>query len=270
MKRNTPRHPKVFDLLQYLGLPQRSRPLVLGYLELLWHFTSEFAPQGDIGRYSDDRIEAAMDWHGHRGKLVEALTNAGWCDKSSRCRLVVHDWHVHAEDSVKKRLARSELPFLSVAEKMTEKCPEPIRTSADNGSLPKPLPKLKPMPQPNGMRGSLAIDLNGQTSQRFEEWFGTIWEPTRGNAHRTHAAQAYLSVVLLGFERDAFECTKSYVDGPGADSNRGYRPDNFLFEMAKDQFQTRWPKNGVEPPRRLSATERAAHQWEKDHPGELT
>jgi len=64
MKRGTPEHPKVYDLCDRLGC---DRPTAVGYLELLWHITAKYTPQGDIGRYSDRRIEAALDWVG-RGK----------------------------------------------------------------------------------------------------------------------------------------------------------------------------------------------------------
>ena len=172
MKRGTPRHPKIWDLLDALELPLRSRAVVIGYLELLWHFTAEFAPQGDIGRYSDDRIEGAMDWYGTRGKLIEALVRSNWIDRiappegesdlpptstdthvrvttnSSRCRLVVHDWHDHADDATRKRLSRLGLPFLSDTAKLTGKCQQPIRTTAENICLPEPLPKPQPQPQP--------------------------------------------------------------------------------------------------------------------------
>jgi hypothetical protein len=90
-----------------------------------------------------------------------------------------------------------------------------------------------------------AADLNSQISGRFEDWF-MLWSGTRGNAHRSHAAQAYLSEVLLTREADAFACAESYLAGPGSDHTHGYRPDNFIFEMAKDEFKTRFtPVNGT-------------------------
>ena len=58
MKRNTSNHPKVYELAEALKV---KRPAALGYLQLLWDFTAEYAPEGDIGRYSDSRIEAALD-----------------------------------------------------------------------------------------------------------------------------------------------------------------------------------------------------------------
>ncbi len=90
------------------------------------------------------------------------------------------------------------------------------------------------------LRKPNADDLNGQTSGRFEEWFG-IWSGVRGNAYRPHAFQAFVSMVLVDRESDAMACAQSYIAGPGADPAHGYRPDNFIFEMARDKFLTRWP-----------------------------
>src|SRR5205823_5688049 len=91
----------------------------VGYLELLWHFTAKYAPQGDVGRFSDARIEAALDWSGKPGKLVGALVTAQWLDRHPKWRLLVHDWRDHADDATRKRLARSNLQLLSLAGELT-------------------------------------------------------------------------------------------------------------------------------------------------------
>jgi len=106
------------------------------------------------------------------------------------------------------------------------------------------------------LRKPNADDLNGQTSPNFEQWFA-IWAAVRGNAYRPHAFQAYVSTVLLARESDAMECAQSYVAGPGSDPAHGYRPDNFLFEMARDSFNTRWPAKPAAPERRETAIESA-------------
>src|SRR5262245_380173 len=103
MKRGTPTHPKVFELAGALKI---SRPTAIGILELLWHFTAQYAPAGDVGRYSNVRIAAAVDWRRNPEVLVNALVTTRWLDPSEGSRLVVHDWCVHADDSVRKRLAR--------------------------------------------------------------------------------------------------------------------------------------------------------------------
>ncbi len=104
------------------------------------------------------------------------------------------------------------------------------------------------------LRKPTADDLNGQTSPNFAMWFA-IWSDVRGNAYRAQACQQYLSVVLLARENDAMECARSYVSGPGADPGHGYRPDNFLREMAGDSFKTRWPTQPRAPQRQETATE---------------
>lgn len=116
MKRGTPRHPKFRDLCEQLNCPV---PLAVGYLELLWHFTAEFAPQGDIGRYSDKRIEGALEWRKGSGLLVGVLTTSGWIEAHPHLRLIVHHWHQHCDDSVRKKLARLGLSFLTDIAKVT-------------------------------------------------------------------------------------------------------------------------------------------------------
>ena len=151
MKRGTQRHPKFSYLRELL---KTSVPATVGLLELTWHFTQEYAPQGNVGRFDDARIEAAACWSGKRGRLVEALTLSGWLDADPEHRLLVHDWADHADGAVKKRLERAGLSFLTA----TPKTSGQRLTSADNGalararSLPTPLPALpipaSPTPEP--------------------------------------------------------------------------------------------------------------------------
>ena len=79
MKRGCPRHPKMAHLCKLLRIGLRD---AVGLLELLWHFTAEFAPCGDIGKYDDERIAAAMDWRrGKPGRLIAALIESRWIDR---------------------------------------------------------------------------------------------------------------------------------------------------------------------------------------------
>ena len=150
MKRGAPRHPKVADLCSLANI---RRPYAVGYLELLWHFTAEFAPQGDIGRFSDKRIESAVEWAGPRGKLVRSLVDSGFVNESKDFRLVIHDWHEHADDSVRRKLSRAGLQFLSVTPKVTGKLQEMYRhdgqhSDGQSGDARPPLPKPEPKPEP--------------------------------------------------------------------------------------------------------------------------
>lgn len=101
-------HPKFAHLKGILKLP---KAVLLGYLEATWHFTAAYAPQGNIGRFTDQQIEAWMEWDGEPGVLVAALTEAKWLDADQEHRLLVHDWHEHADKAVKQSLKNKKLGF---------------------------------------------------------------------------------------------------------------------------------------------------------------
>ncbi len=85
MKRGAPDHPKMFALAEALGV---RRPMAVGLIEMLIHFTAQYAPRGDIGRYDDKRIAAGLDWPGNPQKLIDGLVATRWVDRHARSR----DW----------------------------------------------------------------------------------------------------------------------------------------------------------------------------------
>lgn len=234
MKRGTPRHPKVYDLVQELGLPVRSRFMAIGYLELLWHFTAEFAPQGDIGKFSDGRIESAMDWTGAKGRLVEALTNSKWCDKSSRHRLVVHDWHEHADDSVRKRLSRAHLSFVTVTDEVTGQCPQPSQTSADNIRQPLPLPEPLPFPT----RGKMPEEPPKSLADPLEEFQRVFIGEMPDDAWREFMASVNTPELLTSLQANTplWMKTKKYRDGYGKDAKQFLRSGVWKLPPKKELF----------------------------------
>ncbi len=82
-----------------------------GLLDTLWYFTAQNCPAGDIGRFSDEEIAIGIDWKGDAEKLINALTETRWIDRNDSCRLSIHDWPEHCEESVHKHLARRGLYF---------------------------------------------------------------------------------------------------------------------------------------------------------------
>ena len=169
MKRGTPRHPKIQDLQESLGMPLYS---CVGILELLWHFAAEHAPQGDVGRYADKRIEAAIGWYGGAGKVVRALLAARWLDSHPVHRLLIHDWGDHADESVRRKLSRAGLTFLSIqqdTQKVTGYCTTPADSEPDMSRPPEPYPVHNPEPEPRHIR------MNG-ADRAYEVWFeGPFW-----------------------------------------------------------------------------------------------
>jgi hypothetical protein len=101
-------HPKFAELKAILRCPKWQ---VMGCLECIWHFAGKYTPQGNIGKYSDQAIEAWCEWDGEPGTLTAALIESRWLDKNSVHRLVVHDWHEHADDLVNAQLARQQQCF---------------------------------------------------------------------------------------------------------------------------------------------------------------
>lgn len=106
MKLTATRSPKFRRLMQATGM---SRVEAVGTLELLWLFTMEQAPSGDVGRWEDMDLEAELEWRGEPGDLIQALVDARWLDRCSQHRLVIHDWADHLPEFLQKRVDRGTL-----------------------------------------------------------------------------------------------------------------------------------------------------------------
>ena len=108
VKRGTITHPKFLHLCALLG---EDDVLVAGRLEFMWHFTAQYAPDGAIGKWPDGAIATAVRWRKEPAELIDHLVAAGWLDQHDAHRLVVHDWHEHADDAVHSSLARARRYF---------------------------------------------------------------------------------------------------------------------------------------------------------------
>ncbi len=255
MKRGTPRHPKVSHLAEILAIKLYA---AVGILEMLWHFAAEFCPQGDIGRYEDRRIAAAVSWSGRSDKLIDALVTAHWIDRDSTHRLVVHDWHIHADDAVKKRLERAKKPFLSdqqLAAKLTEHRPSGSPTDI---CLPVPVPSQSRMPEPSRVlahaqaasespaksrvrRAPTVTEIDGAASPKFGEWWDRWSRLTGLVQHKEAAARAWVSVVKTGDEDKIAACLERY--GASDQVARGVitNPDKWLFDQNRNAWAGDWP-----------------------------
>lgn len=101
---------KLTKLMRRLDI---DRPRAIGTLSLLWAFTQQSARRGDIGRHPDEDIALACDWERDPSELIEGLLYAGFLDRDSVHRLVIHDWSVHAPDFVKKTATRNKERLLT-------------------------------------------------------------------------------------------------------------------------------------------------------------
>lgn len=156
MKRRTWDHPKMRDLAESLDVPL---PHAVGILHLIWEWTGERCPEGNIGKFADKRIADAAHWTGEPTSFVQALIDSRWIDKSDEHRLLIHDWPEHCEDSIHIFLARhirffatGQMPKLSRLGKEERAQIEErylCAQDADSGAFRKPttaLPLPKPLP----------------------------------------------------------------------------------------------------------------------------
>jgi len=118
MKRGTIKHPKTLALAESLKIPIAQ---AIGHLEALWHFTAQYAIQGDIGRWDDKLIAESCLWDGEAERFTSALVECGWLDVDEEHRLVVHDWAEHADQSTKKVLANRKLEFIKSSRPKNQK-----------------------------------------------------------------------------------------------------------------------------------------------------
>jgi hypothetical protein len=99
------------SLAEKLEIPLHA---AVGIMEMLWHYSGEYTPKGDIGRLADGVIAKAVDWRGDTSKLISVLIQTGWLDVNEEHRLVIHDWPQHCEQYVERKLERCGQKFLSV------------------------------------------------------------------------------------------------------------------------------------------------------------
>ena len=111
MKMPAQRSPKFRDLKRLTG---RRKVELVGTLELLWLFTMEHAPSGDIGKWPDADIELECDWDGEPGFLITALVESGWLDRCLTHRLLVHDWSDHLPEFLRLKVSRGGLKIVEL------------------------------------------------------------------------------------------------------------------------------------------------------------
>jgi hypothetical protein len=113
-KRGTRSKPKFKRLCRRLNETSRG---ALGLLEIIWEIAATHARRGDIGRqWSDLDIAEEVGWERDPAELIDALVVEGWLDPCPVHRLVVHDWHEHADGSVIRSLKRETAARLDVKE----------------------------------------------------------------------------------------------------------------------------------------------------------
>lgn len=266
MKRGAPDHPKVMDLAHQLKV---SRPTAIGYLELLWHFTAKYAPQGNIGKFTDERIEAALDWTGVNSGLIRALLRSHWLQRSTNFRLVVHDWHDHCDNSVKKNLQRAGLPFLSNQQDSRKMSRQNLDTSGQNvdnvgQSIERSRPSLSlshshSHTSANADEDGHSLETNGrgkETEKERRRWFEEEFWPVVWKKIAVGSARKAWLKKITSREIAEKAIVAALAQGPEI-LRRGSRPDATVLHPASWINAERWedetqePLLPLEPPKQL-------------------
>jgi hypothetical protein len=259
LKRGTPRHPKTLALAKAANI---SIPTAVGYLELLWHFTAEYAPRGDIGRYDVNYIEASILWKGPHGKLIEAMRETGWIDPPSAPPrgseygatteevLRIHDWGDHCDEATRKRLHRAGLSFVEVSEKVTGR----RQTSRAREATPEPEPVAGP--KPADAHTASAGPTNGACALLPADMFHPWYDGYPGRkSDPDGACRAWISVITAETVAAAFACRDRYAASDEVARGILMEAKKFIDVQARNKWRGVWPPAGTQK-RPESASER--------------
>lgn len=144
-------HPKTLTLKSILKC---SYPCVIGHLELLWKFTAQHSPRGNLGKWPDSAIASACGWEGEASEFCAALVAAGYVDTHPSERFVVHDWKEHCPQWVRAQLAKSSLTFVSTTTTELSSVASSVSSSEPSTipSLAKPSQESKNKIAPDGAK----------------------------------------------------------------------------------------------------------------------
>lgn len=157
MKRGTPDHPKTIMLtiaLEKIYTAHRKkssfggRAEAVGILETLWHWCSQYAIQGDIGKWPDDVIAQGIGWTFSGNELISALIDARWIDRAPHpFRLVIHDVRDHATNIWRQNLQDAGLTWWDGSSPRKYKL-QKLEDKLQKNSRTSPQPEPEPEPEP--------------------------------------------------------------------------------------------------------------------------
>jgi len=91
-------HPKTRKLARRVG----GTATAVGHLHCLWWWALDYAPDGDLSRFSDEEIADGAEWAGDPTEFVTALRDSGFVDVATQS---LHDWSDYGGKVIYKRVA---------------------------------------------------------------------------------------------------------------------------------------------------------------------
>ncbi len=92
-------NPKTRKLSRLLGV---NVPTVIGHLQCLWWWATDYAQDGELSKYDDEDIADAMMWDKEPKELIEALVKVRFLDEDETGRRI-HDWWEYAGKLIDRR-----------------------------------------------------------------------------------------------------------------------------------------------------------------------
>jgi hypothetical protein len=140
-KRGIIEHPKTVELSTILNIPTC---FAVGILECLWQWVARHRHTGDITDVKPSVLARAIQYTDEPDALWSALLETRWIDKLDD-RVVVHDWHEHADNTTRESLVKSGKTFWNGT---FARRAQPGRPRNSSETPPKHGPKLHQTPQP--------------------------------------------------------------------------------------------------------------------------
>lgn len=249
MKREATSHTKMKLLSRKLRLPLYS---CVGIMELLWHLTAREAPQGDIGKLSNESIAIGIDYEGDADALVAVLQECGWLEQSEGHRLVIHDWSEHSDDTVDNKLARAgkyyadgrlpRMTKLSIRERETllnekfgtSEFPETQKATTQHeeplpGAVPEPFVSSPPERESETSLGGHSPDASSELAQAAK-LLDALAVPSDRSTKQVVADALHQHAKEVGGAEQAFQ---SILEAAEAAKLRGTTINRFWFSDQK-------------------------------------
>ncbi len=102
-----------------------------------------------------------------------------------------------------------------------------------------------------------AADLNGQTSQRFDEF----WNRYPRQQHRDAACHEWLSVVTVESEPQVFACLGRYLASDEVSRGAVANPEKWLMEQYRDGWAGTWPARAAPNGAPKTKQQQQADEW---------
>jgi len=183
-------HPKTQKLARILGL---SKPTVVGHLQYLWWWATDYAQEGDLSRFDPLDIAIGAEWEGNPDLFLDALIRAGFVDRDEDGGgLSIHDWHDYAGKLIERRAKNAERMRAARADTKPKRATHVQGTQRARATLPnttKQNTTKQNTTEPNQTLGEESpkpsLRARAKTADGFERFYGEYPRKTgRADAER--------------------------------------------------------------------------------------